>query len=136
MTAAEMQEKRESTLSRAKQLRSVPGSGYHDNDPTGPIKMREPAIDEHVIAFKGTFETVLVGECATRVLAVMQAYFAKHGARLAESRLDIDERTWIETAKEYAEASLKDGSLMIRNGQWNAVLAVLSLEGVGVTCTG
>lgn len=140
-TVKEMTAKREEVLARARVLRSVPGSGYHDNDGTGPIRApseedrRSAKIDDHCIAFKLVFETILIGACAEKAMHAIQSFALNHADELRESRLGQEWRTLIETAVEYAAVDLKNDCYVIRNAQWNAVLEILHLEGVGVTCT-
>lgn len=136
-----MTAKRAEVLARAAMLRSVPGSGYHNNDPLGPVKHPDPIgrrdadIDKHVIAFKTTFETWFVGDCGPRCHAAVKEYAEAHQGMMSDSRLDLDMRRFIEAAAEYAGRELSDGCFVVRNQQLNDVLAVLNQCDIGVTLT-
>lgn len=122
-------------------LRSVPGSGYHDNDPTGPLKApseedrKSARIDEHCVVFRKTFEMVFCDACAEQVSEAIRAFAAEHAAELDASRVDQEWRTLVETALEYSSMPLVNDCLLIRSQQWNVILAVLTLQGIGVTTT-
>ncbi len=133
--------KRTEIMARAEVVRSVAGSGYHDNDSTGPLKHPDPVgrrdakIETHVVVFKQPFETYLVPPDADRVLEAMHAFYEANESILLQSRLDQAQRTLIETAKEYAGRLLQDGCFVIRNQQFNDVLAILHFLDIGVTTT-
>ena len=136
-----MKAKRAEIMTEAAGLRKYPGTGYHDNDATGPIRHPDPVgrrdakIDQHVVAFKETFETYFVEPDAERVLKEITAYWVNNCGLLTESRLEQAQRTLIETAKEYSARPLVGGCFVVRNQQWNDVLAILGLLDIGVTTT-
>jgi hypothetical protein len=99
------------------------------------VKEPEPLPGNVVVAFKGIYETAFAGECAVKVHAAIKAFAAENADRLKLERLLHDERTEIETAREYAGAELVNGNLIIRNAQWNALLAVIHAKGFEVTLT-
>lgn len=142
MTTREaMEAKRTDVLTEAKGLRKYPGTGFHDNDATGPVKHPDPVgrrdakLEDHVIAFKRTFEFVFIPPDSERVVQAVSHYFDEFREMLKETRLDTDQRRWIETAQEYAGIPLQDGCFVCRAQQWNDLLVVLHFAGLGVTCT-
>lgn len=136
-----MKLRRAEIMTEAAGLRKYPGTGYHDNDPLGPIKHPDPVgrrdakLECHVIAFKETFEMYFVEPDAERVLKEVAEFYAVNADLLMESRLEQAQRTLIETAKEYASRSLVDGCFVCRSAQWNDLLAILHLRDIGVTTT-
>ncbi len=133
--------KRAEIMAEAAGLRKYPGTGYHDNDPLGPLKHPDPVgrrdakIETHVVVFKQPFETHLVPPDTDRVLGAMHAFYEANESLLSQSRLDQAQRTLIETAKEYSGRLLQDGCFVIRNQQFNDVLAILHFLDIGVTTT-
>lgn len=134
-----MKAKREKVLARAEAIRSVPGSGYHDNDPLGPVKHPDPVgrrdarLEHHVVAIREPFETWFVSDDAERVLGIMKEFYRENEPLLLQSRLDQSARALIETAKEYAEQPLANGCFVCRNAQFNDLLAIIHFADVGVT---
>lgn len=142
MLLEKMRAKRAQVLEDARGLRKYPGTGYHDNDPLGPLKHPDPVgrrdarIDEHVVAFKQQYETVLVDEDAKRVAELIAAFAAEHAPMLTQHGLDQDSRTVIEAAVEYAGRPLMGDCFVARNAQWNTIVAIINAQGIGVTVTG
>ncbi len=142
MSIDKMKAKRVEVLDRASVLRSVPGTGYHDNDLLGPIKhplpdgRRDAALNEHAIAFKGRFETVFVDDCSQKVVQAIRAFYEANKDLLNQRGLDQSIRDQIELAMEYAEKEPGwDSMFSVRNAQFNDVLAILHFQGIGVTST-
>lgn len=113
----------------------MPGSGFHDNDPNSPQRNGQPAIDTHVVAFQGKWDTAFVGEDADTVADALEAFAREHGKALADETADPTLKAAVRTAREYAEADTKGGKLAVRNQQFNDVLHALTLAKVGVTAT-
>lgn len=136
-----MKEKRAQVMADAVGMRKYPGTGYHDQDPLGPVKHPDPVgrrdakVDDHVIAFKCPFETYFVPPDADRVMAAVHAFYQANESLLDQPRLDQSQRTLIETAKEYAGRLLQDGCFVVRNAQFNDVLAIIHFCDIGVTTT-
>lgn len=136
-----MEAKRAEVMAEAAGLRKYPGTGYHDNDPLGPVKHPDPAgrrdakLEDHVVCFRTTYEMVMVDPDGARCAAVMKAYYDANKDLISESRLDHEVRLSIETSKEYAERPLVDGCFIVRGGQWNDVLAIINGQNIGVTVT-
>lgn len=141
--SSDLATRRDAVLAEAKRLRSVrpkDGGTFHDECTGSPQHADrgpniEPAIDEHVVAFKSRYETCFAGACVPRVQKAIAEFTSSNSAKLNEPYLNHEDRKQIETAKEYSGASLKDGCLYVRNAQFNDVLAVLQAEGLGVTLT-
>ena len=113
-------------------LCSVPGSGFHDKDPFSPQNQGLPPLRDHIVVFEGEFERTLVGDSAAKAHAAIKAYADTHPVNEAgEPHL----RGLARAAAEYAAKPLKDGSLVIRGVQWNAIQEVLDVSGVAVTST-
>ncbi len=133
--------KRAEIMTEAAGLRRYPGTGYHDNDPLGPVKHPDPVgrrdakLEAHLVCFRYPFETFMIPPDAERCLEAVKAFYAANADMLTQSRLDQEQRTLIETAKEYAARPLADGCFVIRNQQFNDVLAILHLLDIGVTST-
>ncbi len=136
-----MKAKRAQIMADAAGLRRYPGTGYHDNDPLGPVKHPDPVgrrdarIDEHLVAFRFPFEFILISPDAERAEKAVGEYYVAHTELLLQSRLDQEQRTLIETAKEYSFKPLADGCFVIRAQQFNDVLAILHFLDIGVTTT-
>lgn len=136
-----MKASRAGIMGRAEVLRSVPGSGYHDNDPLGPSKHPDPVgrrdakLEEHVVCFRLPFEMCFVEPDAERCLQAVSKFYGENADLLKEQRLDQTTRTLIETAKEYTERPLQGGCFIVRGAQWNDVLAILHFQDIGVTIT-
>jgi len=139
---SELATKREAVLAAAKELRNRPGSGFHDDDPGSPQYApkkgdvpKELPIDEHLVAFKARYETSFAGPCASKAHAAIKEYASENSASLSSPYIDDEERRRIDTAVEYAAAATVGGNLVVRNGQWNDVLAILHAKGLAVTLT-
>lgn len=134
-----MKAKRAKVMARAEVLRSVAGSGYHDNDPLGPLKHPDPVgrrdakVDEHVVAIREPFETWFVDVDGERVHAIVTKFAKDNAHLLTQSRLDQSMRTLIEAAMEYAEQPLASGCFVCRNAQMNDLLEIIHAADVGVT---
>lgn len=88
-----------------------------------------------MIAFAGKWETVLVGDDATRVVRELGAFAGEHKAAMADEGADPTLKAAVRAAREYAAADPAGGKLTVRNQQWNDVLYALDRRGVGVTVT-
>lgn len=137
-----MQAKRAQIMADAAGMRRFPGTGYHDNDPLGPVKHPDPIgrrdarIDEHVVAFKLPYETVFIAPDAERVAKTIQEFAAAREADLLRHGLDQESRSVIETAVEYAKLPVDPERFVVRNQQFNTILAVIGAQNIGVTVTG
>lgn len=146
----ELATRREEVLANSKRLRQTKKTGFHDADPGSPQSCecpegdqgnhlptckREVPIDEHLIAFKGRFETAFAGPCASKALAAIKEYAGEESAKLSTPYIDHEERRRIDTAVEYAAATMVGGNLVVRNSQWNDVLAILHAKGLAVSLT-
>lgn len=119
--------RRDAIIARHKTLASVPGSGWHKNDPQELKRVAggEPPLAARVVAFQDDDRVRVVGACADRVresLASfvpptyapgapaphMDGYAAKIAARVAEST----------------------GDLCVPTQEWNAVIHALKSAGV------
>jgi len=130
-------------------LRSVPGSGYHDDDrdfrgqfmaphrrhlPGGqdygapPL----PPIDDHVVAFYGERQIVFAGDDAARVIKALEDW---HRAHLTSEvgRLMSYTGTQRKLLMFIPTLALEDGVLAIWRDTWNDVLHALDVQGVGTT---
>lgn len=136
-TVAEMEAKAKFVLGEYATMRKYQGTGFHDKDQYSPQNQGEPHPADGVIVFKGPFEMAMVGGCAVKAAGALKGFASAHAEELKQPRLDVEQRTLIETATEYAGSSLsKDGVLLVRNAQWNAVLKILQDSKVSVTVTG
>lgn len=118
------------------------GSGYHDEDvrekgrPQSPQNRGLPAINTHVVAFQGKWEHTFNAEDATRVHAALKEFAENNEDALSESRTDPTYRSAVIAANEYAEKGLTNGTLVVRNGQWNDIVHALDNCGIGITVAG
>lgn len=137
----QMRAKRAKVMEDAAGLRKYPGTGYHDNDPLGPVKhpdpigQRDAKLEDHIVAFKLPYETWFVNPDGERAKKLIQDFFALNGDLLQQPRLDQEQRRIIEAAAEYSQRPLSDGCFVVRNAQFNDVLAIFGIMDVGVTST-
>lgn len=148
--ATDLATRRDEVIAASKKLRQTKKTGFHDADPGSPQSCacpegdqgvhlpnctREVPIDEHLVAFKGRFETAFAGVCASDAHAAIKEYASENSAALTSPYIDHEERRKIDTAVEYAAMSPTAGNLVIRNSQWNDVLAILHAKGHAVSLT-
>lgn len=136
-----MKAARAAIMTEAAGLRKYPGTGYHDNDPLGPIRHPDPVgrrdakLEDHVVCFRLPFEMCFIAPDAERCLQAVSKFYGENADLLSEPRLDQTTRTLIETAKEYTERPLQGECFVVRGAQWNDVLAILHFQDIGVTIT-
>jgi hypothetical protein len=122
-------EQRKAIRDRFGVLEGVPGSGLHDKDPMGPVKLGQRKMSERPIVFAHTkYEMALIGDCAKEVVAALKGYMAKVGPNAKVSDPDPEVRAAAQAAEYYSEKLVvKDGQpyLEIRSAEWNAVLYAL-----------
>jgi hypothetical protein len=129
-------ERAQEIKSRNQVLCSVPGSGFHDNDPYSPQSLGKPALRDHLVAFQDPWDVYLVGADAVTAVAALQDFHATHVSRITDTT-DMVERKAIEFAGT-VELVTVEGSprLTVRAPQWNECLKALDLCGLGITITG
>ena len=117
-------------------LESVPGSGWHPNDPSSPAKQLQMPLAQRPVLIHGEFDS----HFAQQDFAQVQQALAKTAA-LKQSgnfqHLEPSEKKVINVAGDYAAQDPEaDGSLKIRNVQLNDVLRALEMQGVLACATG
>jgi hypothetical protein len=138
-----------SMLDRAKAIKAKQAdlcdrenSGFHDNDkrelgrPCSSQNRGLPSVRDHVIAFQGRWEHTIVGEDATRVHMALKGFVEENEAVIAETSGDQSLRCAVVNSKEYVDKGIANGTLVIRNGQWNDIVHALDLCKIGVTVAG
>lgn len=79
--------RRQAVLDRFRVLESVPGSGFHDNDPTGPVKQERLRHSERPVLFIDDQECWIIGEDVARVMRAATAFLERERPGLTAESL-------------------------------------------------
>jgi len=79
--------RRQAVLERFKVLESVPGSGCHDSDPSGPVKQGQVRHSQRPVLLIDDQECWLVGDDVHMVLGTVAAYVEREKPNLSADSL-------------------------------------------------
>lgn len=128
----ELTDRREAIIRRHKTLASVPGSGWHKNDPAElkRVAAGEMPLADRVVAFIDDDRVRVVGACADRVRAALAAFAdaaAKELAALPPGVAAPHMTAYAaKIAKRVAESA---GDISVGTQEWNAATHALSRTG-------
>lgn len=139
----DLHKRRQDILDRHKLLESVPGSGWHADDPDSLVRQRhkKPPLTERIMAIQDNDRIHFVGPCAERLRKWLGTFAAKVQEMSAKAKAAEQPEPdvlnyglkWQANVLRHAKKVLsQEGDVELSSQDWNYIISALTVMGIHV----